>query len=267
MIHYESFQIETLAIYCPIKIGDHHGYGLVDTGARGTTVLSSIANDFKRTGEATAKSAFGTQVLEKGIAPDIEFLGVTFSGQPVTIQDSLHLSGMDDSPLDVLVRIGQNLLGHLPLHLDFSSNRIGFVPLSDVNDMEISAEVSTTTHFNLPFFHLTIDGQRFQAIFDTGAGMTCINMPHLTTLQSSLIKDEPQEVIDAMGAKTTIDIWQHNAVYIDGQPFSNVKLIPIPLAQMESALQTPVDFIYGLQSMQTRNWIFDASNERLLILA
>jgi len=66
---------------------------------------------------------------------------------------------------------------------------------------------------------------KLKALFDTGAGYSALNASYLGALKGGLLEQEPEEVFDATGAKTTIPVYKHPSLEIGGasvgrDPFS-----------------------------------------------
>lgn len=108
---------------------------------------------------------------------------------------------------------------------------------------------------------LTFEAKPAQALWDTGAGLTCVD-PKLVRQHPTaftFVQDLDQGK-DGTGRPVVMKLYRLDKLTVGTQTFRNLSVLAIDLAVVHENLSKDVDFILGVNAIRQGNWAFDPAH-------
>lgn len=117
-----------------------------------------------------------------------------------------------------------------------------------------------------PYIKVQIEKVKATAVWDTGAGITVVNI--------NFIKKNPlyfEEIgiskgTDSTGTKLETPMFSMQKIVIGNIEFPPHKVAGVDLSHINSTTEIPLDLILGYSTLSKANWVFDFPNKQWAIL-
>lgn len=256
----KTFTVNENRLFAPIHIGQIDGYGYLDTGARYSSILQSYSEHSPKIGVRDVRGALAATSVDQVHIDEIAFLGETFHDIVVDVQPDSQ-GGLDTLPFRVIMALGCDVLLQKALYLNFDQSEIDYLE----SDRATKGLVSSEADFGLglPIFKVSIGNHTFDALFDTGGGLSVLNQILLTKLEKEMTEDEPIEVEDATGVKHQIPTFRSKGLAIGDHLLGECRFLVLDLSVFEQESGRRIDCVFGINAMMNRSWIVDSLRQRI----
>lgn len=256
----ETFTVNENRLFAPVHIGQIDGYGYIDTGASCSSILQSYSENFPKIGMRDIRGALATTSVAQVHLSEITFLGETFHDIVVDVQPDSQ-GGLNTLPFRVIMALGCDVLLQRALYLNFDQSEIDYLE----SDRSTRGLVRSEADFSLglPIFKVSLGNHTFDALFDTGGGLSVLNQVLLTKLEKEMIEDEPIEVEDATSAKHQIPTFKSQGLAIGDHLLGECRFLVLDLSAFEQESGRRIDCVFGINAMMSRSWIVDSLRQRI----
>lgn len=252
------FTMHEFKLFAPVTLNGKESYAFLDTGAHRVSVTSSVAKDMEVKGTKTILGASGTlgarQVSTVRMA-QLEFLGETLKDIEATVDpsDVRYFAGV---PFEVSLTLNGSTILAKPFMLDFKRQHLGFVSPPFRADL-VTAPLKQVK--GLPFTSFSLGERAVHTVFDLGAGFSVLNAARQGDLAPDASYAYEQEVGEPGGLTRPIGVWQSSSLSFSGLNLGICEFLAIDLSTVEEKIGTPVDFIFGVNTMLTsgRVWLLN----------
>jgi hypothetical protein len=174
-------------------------------------------------------------------------------------------------------------LGRLPEHSPVSRNLIGMDILQEhcchfmMDEQRLRIDPGDLTGAVAGFHELLVDdgyhpyievgfgAARAGAVWDTGAGITVVDM-HVIREQPTYFADAGcAQGTDATGERVETPMFTMGTVVIGNHAFPPHRVAGVDLSPVNAALRLPMDMILGFSTINKANWVFDFPRRRWAI--
>ncbi len=258
----ESFLIQDLKLFTPVRIGNQAAYAHLDTGASGNMIVVSAAEGLESIEDRHLQGAIGQQQVRQVRIPRMEFLGEKFEQETAVIFDGAGYFG--DVPFPVSMTLGAATLLARPLILDFKRLWLGFAETSIRDDL---ARYAMDCTVGLPLITLRMGSREYRAIFDTGAAYTLMNSAHAEEIGLSIEQVYTIEGRDPAGGTSLIPVCRLENLSVGDVALGPTEIVQVNLGSIEERLQSRIDFVLGANTMLTSNlvWVLDKESGSMVV--
>ncbi len=259
----ETLIIDENKLFAPVRIAQTDGYAHIDTGARCSSVLQSYSKQFPEIEEREIRGALAAATVTRVSLDEITFLGGTFPNLTADVQPDSQ-GGLDTLPFPVTMALGCDVLLQKPLYLNFEQGKIAHLQsnLPTKSHTQLEADFS----LGVPIFKVSLGKHMFNALFDTGGGLSVLDQRLLAKFEKELTEDEPVAVEDATGAKHKIPTFKCSSLRIGDQLLEERQFLILDLGAIEQESGRRVDCVFGLNTMVEKSWIIDSARQQIEIL-
>lgn len=249
---------EAAEVYVNGTIGDKSYRFILDTGSARTSVqFDGYTSTFESIQKNNSSGAFAKSNDDLITVPYIE-LG------PI-LKTNFTLARLPENSLDRRNLIGMDLLKDFCCHFFFDENKV-------LVDSSVDGKIYDTLQdlFLGKKFHPYIDIQfgklKATSVWDTGAGITIVDMDFINKHPSYFQKIGQSVGTDSTGAKMETPMFTMRAIMIANNEFPPHKVAGVDLSQINSTTEAPMDLILGYSTLSKANWLFDFPQKKWVVL-
>lgn len=227
---------------------------LLDTGAATTTLQwDEFTGSMARQGSRESSGVLGK--IEDDLITVHDFrLG---SIQRATLTAARMAEGRQGVPN----LLGMNVLKSHCCTFLFSENRVSLEPNSPalLSDLFLDEKAH-------PYVPVACLGNAGQAVWDTGASLTCVDMGFIEGNPQAFAEAGSSAGSDASGSTITTPLFVMKGFSCGGQLFPNHRVVGIDLSFVNSTISHPMTMILGYSTLRLANWLFDFPRRKWRIL-
>ncbi len=124
-----------------------------------------------------------------------------------------------------------------------------------------SFKLGSRGHIYLPVRYLSISNA-FTGIWDTGAGLTLVDLADVQANQSDFTFLKNSEGGDTTGASLTLPIYEAKNLNVGALEFHDIKVVAADLSGIRDAIGEDVRVAIGYNVISRYNWYFNLENRR-----
>ncbi|MHA2035626.1 MAG: retropepsin-like aspartic protease [Promethearchaeota archaeon] len=258
IIKLDEIDTEAAEVYADGTIGGKKYSFILDTGSARTCVQF---DDYTSTFESFQKD-YSSGVFAKSnddliTVPNIEFgpilkTNFTLARSPENSPDRRNLIGMD-------------LLKEFCCHFYFDENKVFVDKPLDGKIYDTLQELFLDKKFH-PYVDVQFGKLKTTSVWDTGAGITIVNMDFISKHPSYFQKVGQSVGTDSTGAKMETAMFTMRGLIIANNNFSPHKVAGVDLSRINSTTEVPMDLILGYSTLSKANWLFDFPQKKWAIL-
>lgn len=157
--------------------------------------------------------------------------------------------------------IGMDLLQDYCCHFLFGQNRVAFAPapVDGLSDLFLDDKKH-------PYVPVTCAGSTVQAVWDTGASLTCVDAGFIAGHPDAFEPAGQSGGTDASGSSIETPLYWLRGLSCGGRAFPAHKVVGIDLSFVNSKIEHPMTMILGYSTLYRANWIFDFPRRKWGIL-
>lgn len=237
------------------KIDGRNYSFLLDSGAASTTLVSDkyIGNleTFKK---STAHGVFSSSEEDLIKISKIEIGPINMECVEVKRLNKEYISARN--------LVGMDVLKDFSFELCFDKSRMVINPeLYDANYQELV--LGKKYH---PYIELFLQEIRANAVWDTGAGVTVVDLNFIKENPNSFEEVEKSKGVDYTGAGQETPMFIMKTPKIADIEFPSHKVAGVDLSYVNRTTEIPMDIILGYSTLSKANWFMDFPNKKWAIL-
>jgi hypothetical protein len=245
---------EAAEVYVEASVGagDKANYlFLLDTGAARTCLpLDEYTATFAHVGQSNPSALFAAGSEDRVIAPSIQ-LG------PIRKTD-LTVARLREKRPELRSLIGMDMLRDFVCHFRFDANLVQV--LQSGQGESIGAHDFEELRFDRifhPYVHVRFPDLVAQAVWDTGAGITVVDLGFIRRNSALFREVGSSQGTDASGSSMETPMFVMEASTIGGKRFPSHRVAGVDLSQVNATIDMPMDMILGYSTLSKANWLFD----------
>lgn len=230
---------------------------ILDTGCGNTSLIyDDFSSELPKKDEKESPGVFGSANFDLVEASSIGIGG--FSKEKI-----------------LLSRMAKGLKGHNLLGMDFLKDFKLTLMINekkmiiDSKDTVFSFENENTIYSdenNVPLIELSYGDKTTKVIWDTGAGITCVDISFIKKNSRLFEKAGKSEGTDSTGTTMSVPTYLMKEVSIGGYSFPEHFVAGVDFSHLKPKLETPFDIVLGYGILSKANWHFDFPNKKWTIL-
>ena len=250
--------IEAAEVYVDGKIGGKEYRFILDTGAAKTSVqYDDYTSIFEPIQKNNSSGVFAKSNDDLITVPYIE-LG------PILVKN-FTLARMPENSVDRKNLIGMDLLKDFCFHFLFDENRVSVDSTKEAGIDYTLHELFLGQRFH-PYVNIQFEKLKAKAVWDTGAGITIIDLNFIKTHPHFFQKTGQSIGTDSTGAKFETTMFMLRSITIGNIKFPPHKVAGVDLSYLNSTTEVPMDVILGYSTLSKANWLFDFPRKKWAIL-
>jgi len=263
----QKFSIKHNALFTYILIGERKVLAHIDTGGYRSAISSKyfrgkiVNKRGRKTTGAFVDSNKGSKNVT-GVGTRFVLFGKVFKDLKVDVLPFLKITGKSQTHG---FTIAADMLLSETLFINFKSQKIGFLKRSEIPLHENGHILKMVCEKNIPFFSIENGKKRMGSVFDTGAGISCMNKSFLKIAIGVEKGSKSVMVVDSHGKKMTLPIMKTKSLRIGGSKLRSHTFVPIDFGHIQKRFKQRLDFVFGLNMMKHFDWIVDRKKKRILI--
>lgn len=229
---------------------------ILDTGSAVTCVkMDDYTSSLKSIGKKTSSGVFGETSDE--LINIAEFKLGTITRNNITIA---RIENTEEMMIRNLV--GMDILRDYSIFFSFEDSMI------EINPQDISVqsmhelELSRAYH---PYVKADIGGSIANSVWDSGAGITIVDMDFIKRNISFFTEVEESQGTDSTGTKQVTPMYIMNSITIGSCKFPAHKVAGVNLRNINKNSECYIDIILGYSTLSKANWLFDFPQKRWTI--
>jgi len=249
---------EAAELYVDGIIGGKNYRFILDTGSARTCVqFDDYTATFDSIQKSDSSGVFAESSDDLITVPYIE-LGPIF-------KKKFSLVRLPENSPNTRNLIGMDLLQDYCFHFLFDENRVLVKKLEEIEIKNTLQDLFVGKKFH-PYVNIHFGKTQATAVWDTGAGITIVDMNFIKK-HSSYFKEVGQSIgTDSTGAKMKTPMFIMGKTIIANNEFPPHKVAGVDLSHLNSTTEVPMDLILGYNSLSKANWLFDFPNKKWVIL-
>ncbi len=231
---------------------------LLDTGAAKTTIqYDDYTSKFESKKKNVSSGVFARSSDDLISVPLIK-LG------PIS-KKNLLIARMPKNTREVRNLIGMDLLKDYCFQFLFDENKVLVKNIKRSQNKYNLQNLFLDEKFH-PYIDIKFVNQIAKAVWDTGAGITIVDMNFINK-HPTLFQEMGKSIgTDSTGAKMETPIFIMVAIKIGGREFTPHKVVGVDLSNVNSTIELPMDIILGYNTLSKANWLFDFPRRKWAIL-
>lgn len=230
-------------VFVTARFDGHDLRCLLDTGANGSSVAGDAFGQYPVVGQARAKGAANVASTD----PEIE-VGATQLG-PLHAE-KLHVTRLPGET----GTIGMDLLGQRPFTLQF-----GPQPSLTWDDPRLPPSLpGLQQHLGEISLPVTLAGRPARALWDTGAGLTCVDrqLPERLPKAFTFVQ-EVNGGKDSTGQAVPMKLYKLDALQVGPERFHDLAVLAIDFSVIHEHLAPDLEILLGFNAITEADWSFD----------
>ncbi|HEY1387543.1 MAG TPA: retropepsin-like aspartic protease [Ktedonobacterales bacterium] len=229
-------------------IGDRAYRFLLDTGASRTSVdFDAYTASFPSAGANSSSGVFANGSYDIIIVPAITVGPITRSDFALTRAPETHQGGRN--------LIGMDLLKDYRCHFLFDQRRVLIDP-DEIPENYARQDLRLDQRFH-PYIEVRFGPLVANAVWDTGAGLTVVDMSFITRHPTLFLPAGQSTGTDSAGVAMETPMFMMAATHIGGYNFPPLKVAGVDLGGVNATLEIPMDLIVGYNLISLAHWLLD----------
>lgn len=257
IIQPDEDEAEAAEVLVDGRVGDTPYRFLLDTGAARTNLLlDDYTAAFERSGTHASSGVFAPASDDLITIPSIEI-------GSITRRDFTVARAADRQP-GTRNLIGMDLLKDYRLHFLFDQDRVLVDPEDAGETNYIWQDLTFDSRFH-PYVDVVFGVATAHAVWDTGASITVADVNFIEQHPAFFQAAGQSTGTDSTGAQVETPMFVMAATVIGGQAFPARRVAGVDLAQVNAAIEIPMDLILGYSTIYKANWLFDFPHRKWAI--
>lgn len=257
IIKHDEDDVEAAEVFVDGEVGDHEYRFLLDTGAARSSVMFDQHTSQLESVEMTESSGlFAGSSDDLVTVPSIE-VGPISKQNFTLVRAAEHFPGARNL-------IGMDLLKDWCCHFHFDEQRVSVTANNELSAGFAFQELMLDTRFH-PYVEVHCGTGNFKAVWDTGAGLTIVDMTVIRNQPSCFHEVGESIGTDSTGAEMRTPMFIVSAISIGNQVFPPHRVAGVDLEYVNSTIEVSMDMILGYSTLSKANWLFDFPHKRWAI--
>lgn len=250
--------IEAAEIYVDGAIGEKKYRFILDTGSARTSVqFDDYTSQFECIQKNDSSGVFAKITDDLIRIPYIE-LG------PI-LKKNFMLARFPKNSINVKNLIGMDLLKDFRFHFYFDEKKV-LVDFSEVSEKGYPINELILGKKSHPYINIQFEKLRVNSIWDTGAGITTVDL-NFVNKHPSFFQEKGHSIgTDSTGVKMETPMFIMGATTIGNYEFPPHKVVSVDLSQINSNSEVSADLVLGYTTLSKANWLFDFPRKKWAVL-
>jgi hypothetical protein len=242
-------------VYVDGIIGGHSYRFLLDTGAARTSVIAdAYTATFESTDTHTSSGVFAAASNDLIVIPRLDLGPISRENWPVV--------RAANKPTQVSNLIGMDILKDIRCHFLFDENRVLIDDDSAADRPQLELFLDTVNH---PYVDLQFEAAHAKAVWDTGAGITVVDMAFVAQNSAYFTPAGYSTGTDSTGTQRKTSMFMMSKTIIGDHPFPPHRVAGVDLSPVNATIEVPMNLILGYSTLSKANWLFDFPRKRWAI--
>jgi hypothetical protein len=247
VIEPDAEEPEAAEVYVNGSVGDRPYRFLLDTGAARTSlVVDDYTSSFESVEKSASSGVFASSSDDVITVPRLQV-------GPILRQNFAVVQAFETTP-NMRNLIGMDVLKDHRCHFQFNDSRVLIDPDDEIDFPMHPLLMDKKFH---PYVDVQFGGVTAKAVWDTGAGITIVDMNFLQRHPELFERAGESSGTDSKGATQVTPMFTVAEPMIGGVMFSRHRVAAVDLSQVNATLEIPMDFILGYSTLRQANWLFD----------
>ncbi|QMT16696.1 aspartyl protease family protein [Planococcus maritimus] len=237
------------------KIEGRNYQFLLDTGAATSALLSdAYLEKLEVLSKSTGTGVFASADREVVRLTKLEIGPITKKSFEVEIAKEKHVGARN--------LLGMDFLKDYSYAFCFDKNKV------EVNPIVIQADYQELTmgRRHHPYIDIKLQEVEAKAIWDTGAGITVVDVSFIQKNSELFEEIAPSKGTDSSGATQETPMFTMKSTRIANIDFPSHKVAGIDLSYVNKSTEIPMDMILGYSTLCKANWFFDFQSKKWAVL-
>lgn len=253
----DDYDLEAAEVLVECKVANKKYIFLLDTGAARTTIQhDDFTSKFTSLKKESSSSVFTSSSEDLIMVAHVE-LGPIFKKDLFVVRLSPKQRGARNL-------IGMDILKDYSLKFLFDENKVLVDPTE--SDESIILHDLFLDKRNHPYIDIKIKQLTFKAVWDTGAGITVVDINFINQFPTFFQEMDKSMGTDASGTKMETPMFTMTSIQIGDHMFPSLKVAGVDLSILNSTIDVPMNLILGYNLLNKANWIFDFPRRKWAIL-
>jgi hypothetical protein len=249
---------EAAEIFVEGRIGDKSYKFILDTGSARTTIqCDDYTSTFDSIKKSSSSGAYGISIDDLITVPYVE-LG------PI-LKKNFTIARMVENSPDKRNLIGMDLLKDFRCHFIFDKNSVMINPEEEPKIDAAFQDLFLDKKFH-PYINVQLGKLIFKAVWDTGAGITIVDMKVIKKYPDLFQEIGKSVGTDSTGIKMETPMFTMGETIIGNMEFAPLKVAGVDFSHMTSSIEVPMDLVLGYNALSKANWLFDFPRRKWAIL-
>lgn len=229
-------------------IGDRPYRLLLDTGAaHSSVVLDEHTAQFDVVGEGNVSGLFAVESEDRVRVPSVEM-------GPIIRKDFVLHRFQSRAEARPGV-IGLDILSDYSWQFSFERSRALINPLVETDRVALnSLTLDSNAH---PYLSVRLGDQELHAVWDSGAGVTVVDLAVIKRLPSQFAEVESSVGRDSAGATMETRMFRMQGAMLGGSEFPPHRVAGVDMTAVNSGLAIPMDLVLGYTTIRLADWLID----------
>ncbi len=250
-IQYDDESKTSAIVYVCARLNQHECQFILDTGCRTSLLfLSDFSRGLVKIGENESSGLVGTESFDLVNIQEVEF-------GPI-LKHNVLFSRFNGHKIDKNL-LGMDVLKGSSILLSYEKGELIFNERPSGLALEA---IFPDPRGNQPYISIKCQGQELKALWDTGAGITIVDI--------NFIKKNPDifELIgesvgtDSTGNKVVTPNYKIKSLEINGHQFNAHEIAAIDKSHINSKSGNPVLITLGFSTIKQADWFFDFNENK-----
>lgn len=225
---------------------------LLDTGAAKSTInTDKFISTFTSVGESTGTGVFSSIKEQEIIVPSIEV-------GPI-LKKSFTMYRREEKVEVTKNLIGMDFLKDHRIQICFDSNRVLVDQQTNVDGKYNDLVLGKKYH---PYVDVHVGGRKASCVFDTGAGMTVVDLRFIHNNSACFEEIGTSVGTDSSGTTRETPMYLMHNTTIGNDEFPSHLVVGVDLSHVNASTEIPMDLILGYTTLSKANWFFDFPNRK-----
>lgn len=229
-------------------VGERRYRFLLDTGAgRSTVAFDDYTEMFPFAGQSESGGLFAGKTEDLIVIPSLRV-------GPIARTD-LVITRLPEGASDRRGLLGMDVLGGSSWNFRFREKRAfvdrpfeaGSSPLHDLR-------MDRKGH---PYVDIQLDGDPAEAVWDTGAGVTVVDLEFIVRHQGNFENAGQSTGTDSTGTSRETPMYLMTGARVGGVVFPPHRVAGVDLSRVNATIDMPMDMILGYTTLRLADWYFD----------
>jgi hypothetical protein len=244
-IKFDDESKETAEVWVDGKLNSNSTSFIFDTGCAHTSIpFNDFSSSLKSLGLRDSSGALGKATYELVSIDSLEI-------GPIQKTDWMVSRARPDE-LDRNL-LGMDILKDYCLQFHFAQNKVKIISHVD----ETFKEDLILDKGSIPYVEVTCGTTIARAVWDSGAGITLVDLEFLKQNSSLFKKLGSTTGTDSTGSTQETPLYEMQPVQIGGRLFPAHPVVAVNLSHINSQVEIPMDFILGYSTLSKASWVFD----------
>ncbi len=244
-IKFDDESKETAEVWVNGTLNSNSTSFLFDTGCAQTSIpFNEFTSNLKSLGSQESSGALGKATYELVSIDNLEI-------GPIQ-KTNWQVSRAKPNELDRNL-LGMDILKEYCLQFHFTQNKVKIISHAD----ESLKEDLILDKGSIPYVEITCGKNKAKAVWDSGAGITLVDLAFLKQNSSLFKKLGSTTGTDSTGSTQETPLYEMQPVQIGGRLFPAHPVVAVNLSHINSKAEIPMDFILGYSTLSKASWSLD----------